>query len=182
MEDALVIEQLGGARRRIELLGADAPDAGVETGIEQRLTTQWAPGAARPVVQVLGAKRTPMTLRGLWNGAQSRYESVIGLVQSVEAIVRDGVAVRLVWGTTWSREGLVSKFVPRWEMTRLVGWEIDFEVHADGASSAASTQLRAIQARADVNGAAAAMRAAALSALAARKTFAAAMAVQGVDP
>lgn len=180
--DPLIIEQLSGARRRVELSDADAPDAGVEAGIEQRLTTQWAPGAARPVVQVLGPKRSPMTLRGLWDGASSRYESVLGLVQTLEAIVRDGRAVRVVWGAQWSREGMITRFTPRWELSRLVGWELEFEVHVDGGTSRASAQLRAQQARADVDGAAVALAAVALSMFTARRTYAAVMAVQGVDP
>lgn len=178
----LVIEQLAGARRRVELDADDLPDQGVESGIEQRVQTRWAPGAAEPVVQVLGPRHLPMTLRGLWDGATTRFEDVASIVETMTAIVADGVRVRLVWGEVWRRDGLLLKFTPRWELATMVGWELELETHHGEGASSQALRLRAQQTRADADGAAVALLAASVASLVTQRAVARATWLGGVDP
>lgn len=177
----LVIEQLAGARRRVELDADDLPDQGAESGVEQRVQTRWAPGAAEPVVQVLGPRHLPMTLRGLWDDAATRYEDVRSLVETMTAIVTDGVRVRLVWGEVWRREGLILRFTPRWDLESMVGWELELDTHQGEGASTQALRLRAQQTRADADGAAVALKAAAVASLATQQGVARVSWLAGVD-
>lgn len=178
----LTIEQLAGARRRVELDTDDLPDQGVESGVEQRLATSWAPGAAQPVVQILGPRHLPMVLRGTWDQATTRFEDPLSVVQAVAAIVADGHRVRLVWGEVWRREGVITRFTPRWEMESLVTWELELEVHDAEAGSSQALRLRAQQTRADTDAAAIGLGAVGTAAVSTQKLVAAATWLGGLDP
>lgn len=178
----LTIEQLGGARRRVELDAHDAPDAGAESGVELRTVTELAPGADRPVVQILGSQHLPLVLRGLWDDATTRHEAVTDIVGTVQAIVVEALPVRLVWGDTWRREGLITRFTPRWEHEGLAGWELEFQTHVGEASANTTARLRAQQVRPDVGAAAVALRVASSATQATQLAVAAATWARGIDP
>lgn len=167
----LTIEQVGG-RLRLDLDGADLPDAPLAVPVEQRVMTSWAPGATRPVVQVLGVKHGSMTLRGVFTDAQTRYESARAAVDVLTAMVRAGRPVRVTWVDVIDRTGLLLRADPQWELTQIVGWEVEFDPHEVETTSTQEARLRAMQSRPDAEAAARAMSIAALAGLAAQRTAA----------
>ena len=160
----LTIEQVDG-RLRLDLEGADLPDAPVSVPVRQRVSTSWAPGASRPVVQVLGVEHGTMTLRGMFADAQTRYESARSAMQTLEAMARAGRPVRMIWEDLLDRIGVLTRVEPRWEMLQIVGWELDFEPHEVEATAKQEAKLRAMQARPDAEAAGRIMMAAAVAAL-----------------
>lgn len=182
MADVLSLEQTSGRRRRVELLDADLPEEGVESGAELRRTTSWAPGAERPVVQVLGRQHAVMTFQGQWTTQGTRYESILALIRTVEAILAEAGPVRLLWGDRWQRVGLVVRFTPRWLDADRCDWTLEYEPHATEQLSNAALRQRARVPRVDVTAAAVALAAVGTAQFTALRVAAAATWIAGIDP
>lgn len=179
--DVLSLEQTSGRRRRVQLLDADLPDEGVESGAELRRTTSWAPGAERPVVQVLGRQPALMTFQGQWTTQGSNYE-ILTLIRTVEAILAEARPVRLLWGDRWERVGLVVRFVPSWLDADRCDWTLEYEPHATEQLTNAALRRRARMPRVDVSAAAAALGAVAAAELITLRQVALAGWISGIDP
>lgn len=63
---ALVVEELGGQKRKVELIGRGLPYRPFELPVAQRVVTTWLPGFAEATATVLGARDDPSTLNGFW--------------------------------------------------------------------------------------------------------------------
>lgn len=67
MSSSLVIEELTGAKRRLELRGAGLPFQGAAWGGTTTLATSWNPGNPEATQHVLGPQEMPSDWEGEWN-------------------------------------------------------------------------------------------------------------------
>lgn len=63
----LIIEELSGRKRKLELRGAGLPFQGAEWAASQTLATQWNPGNSEATQHVLGPQELPSNWEGEWN-------------------------------------------------------------------------------------------------------------------
>ena len=126
----LIIQQIniGQADRiTVELAGASLPDRRPSAGVQQRETTEELPGAAEPIVQILGPQWDDMVFSGTFNDADI---GTAGEAAALRALMTrlcfDGVPCSLTWGSTWARRGLVKRFEENHDMEDLIGWSLTF--------------------------------------------------------
>lgn len=116
---ALILEELSGKRRRLELQGAGLPFIGASWGSTTTLATQWNPGNPEATQHVLGPQELPSRWDGEWNtnrllrspcqlseggGASSAIVYPATLMAVLEDLSRGGQALRV----TWSNEKTVT--------------------------------------------------------------------------
>lgn len=183
------IEQLrddGGRAITLLLESSYLPDQGVTTPVQQRIVSTQAPGALRPVVQVLGAELQPFDLSGRFNDGISgdRNGAYVTLQQLIQ-ICNDGYPVRLVWAISgsnlWEYEGFVERVAPVWETgAKVIGWSLTFiPVSAqDGVKRQLQRAVR--RGEEDINRAVATCMAIGMAALAVQQTAATGRAIAHV--
>lgn len=143
----LVIEELTGARRRIELAGRAGPtnNGGASWGVEIRSKKTGYPGNPRSSIQPLGPDWLDTPLMGHWidrylvDGqsvvqatgfpalGQSPWRST-DLVFAFYSLAVSSNALRVSWFNE-VREGILKRFVPRYGVPTGVDveWELEFE-------------------------------------------------------
>lgn len=129
----IVIEQLGGERRKVVLSGGALPNQGVETGIGQRLERQFLPGASEAVVQVLGLDLPDLTFVGQLNDALlDGPGDARALVEQMFLLVTEAQPVEVSWGDSgaFARRGYVTSFRPVWQLADLVDWTLTLSPYA----------------------------------------------------
>lgn len=157
----VVIEEIAGARRRLELRGAGLPFRGVGFPVMQKLTTTWYPGNAGEATQhVLGPEDSPTSFEGEWNTtrlirtpalfSENGNEPVqivraATLVTILDAIARSGSLLRVTWAAVGAigiersrimREGRIREFDPVFDRVDDVRWSVEFEWTGRGARQA----------------------------------------------
>lgn len=155
--ERIIITELSGSQREIQLGGRALPYRGVSWGLEMRTKLTWYPGNPRATQQVLGPQYEPTILNGGWkdrflvNGIsvvqatgfpdleQSPW-SADALVAAMYSIVKAGNALRVSWRAE-VRTGVMKRFTPRYGIPTGtdVEWEMEFEWQAaDEAPSTAA--------------------------------------------
>lgn len=151
---AVVIEELSGQKRKLELRGPALPFPGATWKGKQKLVTTWNNGNSEEATQhVLGAEDPPVEWEGLWKrtqmghapsylseagGSPSPIVSPSFLRDTVDDIARKGQRLRVTWsvidsvnganiGRPLTREGRISDYeFPHDRMTD-IHWKITFE-------------------------------------------------------
>jgi hypothetical protein len=128
---ALVIEELSGTKRRLELRGQGLPLRGAEWPMENRLPTSWNPGNTEATQHVIGPTDPPSEWEGTWkttgliaepcyyDGPEGMGIKVVyahTLWELFERIARGGQLLRVTWtSAAGPRPGQTSN-VPRREL------------------------------------------------------------------
>lgn len=129
----VIIEQLGGERRRVVLSGASLPDQGVAVPIGQRLNKQFLPGASEAIVQVLGIDLPSFTLAGSANDALiGEAGAAVEIINTLSAIVADGQPVDVFWDVPggFGRRAYLSGLTTTWRLADLVDWSLTVDPFA----------------------------------------------------
>lgn len=163
---SVVIEELTGKRRRLELVGAGLPFQGASWGSRLVMTTSWNPGNGDDATQhVLSASELPGAWNGEWNttrlvSSPAKFRDGVGaseqkvarassLREIFESIQKGGQRLRVTWaqGTSLAdrritREGLCEEV--RWVITRAddIAWEMSWAWAGHGSRKQRATSLR----------------------------------------
>lgn len=147
---SLIITELTGEQRTIELRGRAKPYRGVGFGVRQRTKLVWYQGNPVGTQQILGPELEPTHMEGMWkdrfmSGAEADNASAILVngspeIRTAEAAValfysvaRAASQLRVVWGPE-VRFGILTAFVPEYERRQDVRWTMDFEWKSRGES------------------------------------------------
>ena len=137
----LVIRELTGEGRRIELIGWASPHKPFTLSGSQRAEFTWFQGSGVASVQVLGPEEEASTLRGYWHdrylmaGADTGecatlddvpIANVNSLVKLFTDVRRKGQLLEVSW-LTIKRHGLLTKFTETWQTFHDVEWEAEFK-------------------------------------------------------
>lgn len=149
----VIIRELTGPQRSIELDGRAGPFSGVEYSGTMRAQITHYPGNPTASMQILGAKEEPTTLKGRWKrrffgrdeadaGAEAAFRitdnagtrtlfEVPDMVAAMDGIRRGGQTVEVVWAEV-VRVGLLRKFSATYQSRMEVEWELEFEWISQG--------------------------------------------------
>ena len=135
----ILLEEQGGARRRVLLEQTALPERGVAVESRSRMQTTWYPGASEASVQLLGVEERPITFRG-W--LRDRWLGTVGgalaLNQELEALLRGQQEVILTWTETQEggvvpldqqpivRRGYVTMYRPEYDRAADIAYELEF--------------------------------------------------------
>jgi len=150
----LVIEELTGRRRKLDLRGGGLPAKGASFASGMRLTTAWLPGnGVEATQQVLGPREGEPEWEGSWStpvlasepsyyseggGNEQRVARAKTLVEIMEAITASGAALRITWAQdemTWVRQGRIEEFDPRPRTRDDIDWSIKWQWSGRGGSA-----------------------------------------------
>jgi len=134
------IEQVGGPKRGLELIGRCLPFRGYQLPVRQRGPITFPLGGSVGVAQPLGAELGSSSINGRWrqsylnrDGTANKLgpdagaiSSIRDLVAYVEKLVIEGQHVRVTWDT-WARRGLLREFVPTWDRTDICQWSMTID-------------------------------------------------------
>lgn len=105
----VVLKELEGDGREIQLLASDMPRQGVVVGGELRRVTTWYPGAQTASTQVLGTKEREIELNG-W--LRDTWEGLVGgaakMMQDLRDLWLGQRYCELTWGTLVVRRGYIA--------------------------------------------------------------------------
>lgn len=115
----------------IKLIGAFAPHIPFEFGGTQKIVKDYYPGSPEPAVQILGARESDQTIKGVLKTKRFRDESLaessVQYQREIDAVRRRGNLVKIQLGE-WVRYGFIeeTKFV----LNRLnnIDYEIKFSI------------------------------------------------------
>lgn len=149
----IVLRELTGPQRAIELDGRAGPFAGVEYSGTMRAQITHYPGNPTASMQVLGAMEDPTTMTGRWkrrffganefdSGAEAVFRITDGsgtrtllevpdMVQAMDGIRRGGQMLEVVWAEV-VRVGLLRKFSVKYQSRMEVEWTLEFEWVSQG--------------------------------------------------
>lgn len=163
---SIVIEELSGKRRRLELTGAGLPFKGATWGSRLIAVTSINPGNGDDATQhVLAAAEMPGSWQGEWNttrlvSSPAQYRDGVGqkaqpisrassLLDVFRTLQRGGQRLRVTWaqGTALadrkiSREGLCIEFVPSIATADDIAWEMTWEWAGTGRKYQRAASLR----------------------------------------
>lgn len=112
---SVIIEELTGQGRRLELRGAGMPFRGANWGTRMRMSTTWYSGnSIQATQQVFGSAELPTNWEGVWNttrlvSSAAEYKGPEGtqkiarawvLRDVVESLLSSGARLRVTWATT----------------------------------------------------------------------------------
>ena len=109
MPNALIIEELTGSQRKIELQGRALPFRKTEWKQHQRNTKTLYPGNPSAVFQILGTEFMPTTFTGIWRDRYLGADQAITLVAFMQALNDAGQELRVTWGAN-ARRGILEEF------------------------------------------------------------------------
>jgi hypothetical protein len=145
---SLVIEELTGSQRSIELTDRALPHKTVGWPGEQRTKRTLYPGNPVATIQVLGSDEGPLELTGRWIGQYISQGMAIlmgfegegevdaeALVQAFIDLRTGGNLLRVTWGPR-QVQGVLKRFEPSYERTDLVQWKASFELTQAGTNPA----------------------------------------------
>lgn len=130
----VVLRELGGQYRTVELAGSDMPERGMEAPVSLRAVHSRYPGG-KVTTQILGVEEGEITLKCRFNDRlTSLDEGAIAQSETLRSILLGQQPVELTWGILLTRRGYLTKVTPRYERESLIGCEIAFlPVEADEA-------------------------------------------------
>lgn len=133
---SIIIQELTGSRRSVELGGRALPERPVPAGGKLRFKKTWYSGNNVATLQVLGSEDSPTHIRGVWNDrfladqvVTSGFETpelARDVVNIFETMQRSGNTIRFQWGDV-VRMGIIAEFVPNWLREQDVEWSMMFE-------------------------------------------------------
>ena len=151
---SLVIEELTGKKRRLELRGPGLPFQGAEWPVENRIPTRWNPGNPEATQHVVGPTDPPSEWEGVWRTSMliacpSKYSDSAGdtlvvyaktLHEVVDDIARGGQLLRVTWASSAgsansrvpirelkiTRLGRIESYVPKFLRTDDLTWKLKF--------------------------------------------------------
>lgn len=109
MANSLIIEEITGSKRRIELQGRAMPFRKVEWKQHQRNVKINYPGNPQAVFQILGTEYMPTTFTGTWRDRYLGADQAITLVEFMQALNDAGQELRVTWGDN-TRRGILEEF------------------------------------------------------------------------
>ena len=161
VESTILIQELSGEERRIELSGAALPDRGVEWGIEGRLVTKFYEGSQEALQQVLGPVLIPTDWKGMWRtpmlvSSPVLYSATKGatpervvtahvIAEIFESFAMAQRLCRVVWTNKTlkiERIGRMNFYRPTYERADDVGWSINWAWIAKTLDTQAPLKLR----------------------------------------
>lgn len=129
--EGFFIEQVAGAKRKLQLNGTNMPHQPFEYGGGSKLTKQWYPGNSEPTIQVLGSEEKNVTIRGRFYSKKYRdqtlYAAPKAIVDRIETIRREGEIVKISLGG-WQRYCLLNDCVFKEKNQADIEYEITFEI------------------------------------------------------
>lgn len=183
MADPVVIEQIDGQRRRLELQGANLPNDGVEIPLRRRVEVKHLPESDEPEIHDLGNEWPEVTLSGEWDEYLNRQdETVADLHDTAARILREGRRVRITWGDRWDYVGMLMEYAPGWREGSLLTWRIRVQLLADDRPEEVAERRERRAVRSSMDGVVAALIAKAAAARTRQLTIAAAANVAAVLP
>ena len=116
MADPVVIEQIAGERRRVTLGGAYLPNSGIRLGTTFRQVIVHPPSGGAPIRQKMGPVDNEFEIVGVLEDQPEDAEDggAIERLATLEAMVHEGVDVRVTWGRRIDRLGVIVDFTPEW--------------------------------------------------------------------
>lgn len=150
----VVIEELTGRKRKVDLRGGGLPAKGASFASGMRLATTWLPGnGVEATQQVLGPREGEPEWEGFWStpvlasepsfysedgGNEQRVARARTLVEILEAITAAGSLLRITWQQdemTWVRQGRIEEFDPRPRTRDDIEWSIKWQWSGRGGSA-----------------------------------------------
>lgn len=145
----VLIEELTGAMRSVELQGGGLPHAGAEWAARLKVTTTWYPGNGDEATQqVLGPQEMPSKWEGTWRTTQLTRAPVVvtdgGTFRVVDptilwdvfdALRAGGARLRVTWqsqtpdlkAVTVVREGRLTEFTVKVDRATDIKWEANWD-------------------------------------------------------
>jgi len=133
---SIVIQELTGSRRSIELGGRALPERPFPAGGRLRSKKTWYAGNNVATLQVLGSEDIDTQIKGVWNDryivdqvATTGFETpqlARDVVRIFEVLQRSGNALRVQWSDV-VRMGILAEFEPNWLREQDVEWSMRFE-------------------------------------------------------
>lgn len=109
MANSLIIEELTGEKRRVELQGRALPSRKVEWIQRQRNTKTNYPGNPVATFQILGTEYMPTTFTGLWRDRYLGENQSFSIVEYMQNLLDSGKELRVAWGNN-TRRGILEEF------------------------------------------------------------------------
>lgn len=163
-QSVLVVEELGGQKRKLELNAYGLPAWGASWTTALQVRTTWYPGNSEEATQhVLGARELPSEWSGRWSrtglgrsrctyseggGTGDPLFSPIFLRDAFDAIIYGGQLLRVTWSSRKStnnsttnhsqkivREGRISEFTHSYPYADDINWSMSFEWTGRGAKA-----------------------------------------------
>lgn len=155
---AIIIEEITGPKRKLEMRGPALPHKGTTWEEGQKVKTIWYPGNKRATQQVLGPTFMPSSWEGMWRRslmtrAPSLYTDEQGRKTKVTAphFMREvlsnmstiGSLLRVVWSTATgvgkpyaiTREGRLLTIKTPIDTIHDIGWTLNFEWVGEGGNT-----------------------------------------------
>lgn len=118
----------GGVRFEWSARTHSIPVEAWEMPIHQRTVRDDYPGSEEPVEQVLGWNYETFTLSGGWDDRYGGQGFALDTFRQFEALVKRGSMVRIEFETI-TMYGLITDFVPRYELESLIGYSFTVSPH-----------------------------------------------------
>lgn len=142
----VIIIELTGQRRRIELHDRSLPFRPVTWAGRMRTRVTWYPGNPVATQQVLGPEEVPTSMGGKWSDRYIQGTVFVGgnpnVVQTAEQCVklfddvrRSGNTLHVVWGSE-SRVGVLQEFEASYDAAEDLAWRCVFEWSGRGEEQA----------------------------------------------
>lgn len=154
MSSTIVLEELGGRRRRVVLEDSTLPERGLAVESRARIQSTWYPGASRASVQHLGTEERPFTLRGhlrdVWLGTVG---SALAAWADLDGLLRGQQPISLTWTETQEggilpldqqplvREGYITMLRPVYDRAGDIGYELEFTPTAADEAVVATAEV-----------------------------------------
>lgn len=132
----LVIRELTGDRRRLELKDRGLPFRGLEMVGEQEMELTHLPGTVERTATILGPVEQPTTIMGRWSSLYLANNEVTldarplrtprEIAKVVDSMRLLGQLVEFVW-LDELRRGFIKKFRKSWQTSEDLEWELTFE-------------------------------------------------------
>lgn len=158
---SVIITELTGRKRRLELRGGGLPSHGTAFPSKMRVITTWMPGSSEATQQVLGPEEGDPSWQGYWStpmlasfpclyregsGADQRVARAQTLVTIVDSIRQSGARLRIQWiqddDYGEQREGRIEEFEPAYRTKDDVNWTIKWAWSGRGGSKSRVVQLK----------------------------------------
>lgn len=126
---AVVIRELEGDLREVELGDSDLPERGVEVGGKMRTVPTWYPGAKAASTQVMGTEDEPIVLKGFFNDRWTGLiDGAAAKRAALESLRLGQRYCELQWGSLITVRGFLVK--TRFKILRehQIAYELEFQV------------------------------------------------------
>lgn len=141
----VIIRELEGARRTVELAASDLPEQGVTTGVSQRVQRTYYPGSRRPSTQVMGLEHKDIALQGWF---KDHWTGTLGgaLAQHVamKQLCAGQAYCELTWGSTLVVRGRVLSYDGTFIRDGDIRYSLTFQVDESDDAEVITTTAEAV--------------------------------------